>query len=74
MTQTYIRMCILKIIFGNYTRCQQIDVLKYGRKDIHFKTQPVAKMQLHGLQRGIEPRPWICRPTLNQLSYTSRCH
>ena len=43
---------ILKIIFGIYTRCQQIDFLKQGKfecqKDMHFKTQPgpVAKNAL----------------------------
>ena len=35
---------MLNIIFGIYTRCQQIDVLKQGKfecqKDIRFKTQP----------------------------------
>ena len=36
---------IQKIIFDIYTRCQQIDFLKWGKcvecqKDIHFKIQP----------------------------------
>ena len=42
-------MCILKIVFGIYTHCQQIDCfLKYSKVNIHFKTQPgpVAKTRL----------------------------
>ena len=48
-------MCILKIVFGIYTHCQQIDCfLKYSKVNIHFKTQPgpVAKTRL-GLKNNV---------------------
>ena len=51
------------LIFGIYTRCQQMKVkVRCGkfecREDIHFKTQPVAKNATpRPLRLGIEPAP-----------------
>ena len=50
--------CSRLLMFGIYTRCQQIDYLKQDKlecqKDIHFKTQPgpVAKNETPRLPAG----------------------
>ena len=62
----------LKIIFGIYIRCQQIDFFKWGKFECLTGTS-CEKCNSKASGWESNPRPWISRPTLYRLSYRSRC-